>query len=55
MHPDARKLNLTEEVLQVTSRDTLNELETVLKKSKLKGVLKECKTGINGFVGILTK
>lgn len=52
MYTEARKLHLIGEVLKVTSEVTLNELETVLEKSKNKP---EKKTSIYDFVGILTK
>ena len=55
MYTEARKIHLLEEVLKVTNEATLTELETVLKKSKKKTLVRGKKLSIYDFVGILSK
>jgi hypothetical protein len=56
MYIDARKIHLIEEVLKVTSEETLVELETVIKKSKKKTkATVTAKPSFRDFVGILSK
>ncbi len=54
MYSEIRKFHLIEEMLKVTSEDTLTKLEGVLKKSK-KAVSPKKKLSIYDFVGILSK
>ncbi|MHA4810382.1 hypothetical protein ACX0G9_19875 [Flavitalea flava] len=55
MYTESRRIHLIEEMLKVTNEATLVELETVLKKSKKKGVAEEKRPSIYDFVGILSK
>jgi len=50
MYRESRKMHLIEEVIKVEDESTLNELETVLKKSKKHSN----KKSIYDFVGVLS-
>ncbi len=52
MYQETRKMHLIEEVLKVSTEETLAELETVLIKSKSR---KKEKINILDFVGVLSK
>ena len=55
MYIEARKIQLIEEVLKIKSEETISQLETVLKKAKMRATSKAANPSIYDFLGIMTK